>query len=57
MRKKIAVLLATVMMLLISASPAVAAPPAAADFGLHTAHHEAIPEGVPGHEHVPHPSS
>jgi len=57
MRKKINVLLATGMMLLISASPAMGAPPAAADFGLHTAHHEAIPEGVPGHEHVPHPSS
>jgi hypothetical protein len=56
MRKKITVLLATGMMLLITAFPAMAAPPAAADFGLHTAH-EAIPEGVPGHEHVPHPSS
>ena len=57
MRKRISVLLATGMLLLISASPAMAVPPAAADFGLHTAHHEAIPEGVPGHEHVPHPSS
>ena len=57
MRKKITVLLATGMMLLISASPTMAAPPAAADVGLHTAHHEAIPEGVPGHEHVPHPTS
>jgi hypothetical protein len=55
MRKKMTVLLAAVMMLLITAAPAMAAP-AAADFGLHTAH-ESIPEGVPGHEHVPFPSS
>ena len=56
MRKKMTVLLAAVMMLLSAASPVMASPPAAADFGLHTAHDEAIPEGVPGHEHVPHPS-
>ena len=56
MRKKMTVLLAAVMMLLTAASPVMASPPAAADFGLHTAHDEAIPEGVPGHEHVPHPS-
>jgi hypothetical protein len=55
MRKKMTVLLAAVMMLLTTASPAMATPPAAADFGLHTAH-ESIPEGVPGHEHVPFPS-
>ena len=56
MRKKLIVLLAAVMTLLTAVSPAIASPPDAADFGLHTAHHEAIPEGVPGHEHVPHPS-
>jgi hypothetical protein len=49
MRKKITVLLAAVMMLLTIASPA------AAQKGLETAH-ESIPEGVPGHEHVPFPS-
>jgi len=56
MRKKMSVFLAAVMMLLTIASPAMAAPPAAAHHGLHTAH-ESIPEGVPGHEHVPYPPS
>jgi hypothetical protein len=35
--------------------PATADPPGPASFGLCTAHFAAIPEGVPGHEHVPEP--
>jgi hypothetical protein len=35
--------------------PASAEPPPAGSFGLCTAHFAAIPEGVPGHEHVPEP--
>jgi hypothetical protein len=54
MRKKMTMFLAAVITLLITASPAMADPPAAAHHGLHTAH-EAIPDGVPGHEHVPYP--
>ena len=48
--------LAAVMMLLTTASPAMAVPTAAAAFGLDTGH-ESIPDGMLGHEHVPFPSS
>jgi hypothetical protein len=57
MRKKMTMFLAAVMTLLITASPAMADPPAAAHHGLHTAH-DAIPaEAATAHENVPYPPS
>jgi hypothetical protein len=56
MRKKMTMFLAAVMTLLITASPAMADPPAAAEHGLHTAHYFALPADSPAHDNVPHPS-